>query len=235
MKAIICCGGQGTRLRPLTYTTPKPMLPLGERPILEYVVRHLKRNGFNDIYMTVGYLKEQIMNYFGDGSKWGVKIQYAVEEGEAGTAGSLVPLRKWADEPFLVQMGDHLSRLNLKKMYAYHKKQGGIATVSLKRTGVPLEYGVAKLDAKERIVAFEEKPIVRNLVNAGVYVLEPRIFDYIKPKEDFAKNVFPRLLASKQQINGFVFDEYWLDIGRPADYEKISEMVTVMEMVGELE
>ncbi len=211
------------------------MLPLGERPILEYVVRHLKRNGFNDIYMTVGYLKEQIMDYFGDGSKWGVKIQYAVEEGEAGTAGSLVPLRKWANEPFLVQMGDHLSRLNLKKMYAYHKKQGGIATVSLKRTGVPLEYGVAKLDAKERIVAFEEKPIMRNLVNAGVYVFEPKIFDYIKPKEDFARNVFPRLLSSKQQINGFVFDEYWLDIGRPADYEKINEMVTVMEMVGELE
>ena len=235
MKAIICCGGQGTRLRPLTYSTPKPMLPLGGKPILEYVVRHLKKNGFDDIYMTVGYLKEQIMDYFGNGSKLGVKIQYAIEEGEAGTAGSIAPLKKWANEPFVVQMGDHLSRLNLRKMREFHKKAGGIATVALKRTGVPLEYGVAKVDDSNRIVSFEEKPIVRNLVNAGVYVFEPKIFDYIKPKEDFAKNVFPRLLAGKQQIGGFVFDEYWLDIGRPADYEKINEMVTVMEIVGELE
>ncbi|VVB56763.1 Bifunctional protein GlmU [uncultured archaeon] len=235
MKAIICCGGMGTRLRPLTYTTPKPMLPLGNKPILEYVIRHLKRNGFTDLYLTVGYLKEQIMDYFGDGKKWGVKIQYAVEEGEAGTAGSIVPLKKWASEPFIVQMGDHLSRLDLKKMYAYHKKEGHLATVALKRTGVPLEYGIAKLDDASRIIAFEEKPIVRNFVNAGVYVFNPKIFDYIKPKEDFAKNVFPRLLSERQAIGGFVFDDYWLDIGRPSDYEKVNEMITLMEMVGEME
>lgn len=235
MKAIICCGGMGTRLRPLTYTTPKPMLPLGNKPILEYVIRHLKRHGFTDLYLTVGYLKEQIMDYFGNGSKFGVKIQYAIEEGEAGTAGSILPLKKWANEPFIVQMGDHLSKINLKQMYSYHKKQGGMATVALKRTGVPLEYGVAKLDERERIMAFEEKPIVRNFVNAGVYVFEPKIFDYIKPKDDFARNVFPRLLAEKQQINGFVFDDYWLDIGRPSDYEKVNEMITLMEMVGEME
>jgi len=235
MKAIICCGGMGTRLRPLTYTTPKPMLPLGDKPILEYVIRHLKRHGFTDLYLTVGYLKEQIMDYFQNGSKWGVKIQYAIEEGEAGTAGSLIPLKKWATEPFIVQMGDHLSRLDLKKMYTYHKKQGGIASVSLKRTGVPLEYGIAKIDASNRIIAFEEKPIVRNYVNAGVYVFNPDIFQYIKAKDDFAKNVFPRLLSEKQQINGYIFDDYWLDIGRPADYEKINELITVMEMVGEME
>ena len=134
-----------------------------------------------------------------------------------------------------MQMGDHLSRLDLKKMYTYHKKQGGMASVALKRTGVPLEYGIAKLDNKERIISFEEKPIIRNYVNAGVYVFEPKVFDYIKPKDDFARNVFPRLLSEKQQISGFVFDDYWLDIGRPSDYEKINEMITLMEMVGEME
>ncbi len=235
MKAIVCCGGMGTRLRPYTYSIPKPMLPLGNKPILEYVIRHLKRHGFTDLYLTVGYLKEQIMDYFGNGSKFGVKIQYAVEEGEAGTAGSILPLKKWASEPFIVQMGDHLSRLDLKKMHAYHKRMGGIATVALKRTGVPLEYGIAKVDSSNRIISFEEKPIVRNYVNAGVYVFAPAVFEYVRPNDDFARNVFPRLLADKQRVNGYVFDDYWLDIGRPSDYEKVNEMVTLMEMVGEME
>ena len=235
MKAIVCCGGQGTRLRPYTYSIPKPMLPLGKKPILEYVLRHLKANGVTDAVLTVGYLKEQIIGHFGSGSKVGMKISYSEEEGELGTAGSIHPLASKFREPFVVQMGDHLSRLNIKAMVEFHKKQGGIATVALKRTGVPLEYGVASVDSKNRITAFEEKPIVRNLVNTGVYVFSPEIFDYIKPKEDFAKNVFPRLLAQKKQINGYIFDDYWLDIGRPSDYEKVNEMITLMEMVEERE
>jgi mannose-1-phosphate guanylyltransferase len=235
MKAIVCCGGMGTRLRPYTYSIPKPMLPLGNKPILEYVVRHLKRNGFTDLYFTVGYLKEQIIDYFGNGSKFGVKIQYSIENEEAGTAGSIIPLANWVKEPFVVQMGDHLSRLNIKQLYAFHKKQGGIASVALKRTGVPLEYGIAKIDEQNKIISFEEKPIVRNYVNAGVYVFSPKVFEYIRPHDDFAKHVFPRILEDKQQINGFVFDDYWLDIGRPSDYEKVNELITLMEMVNEIE
>ncbi len=236
MKAIVCCGGQGTRLRPYTYSIPKPMLPLGRKPILEYVLRHLRANGVSEVTLTVGYLKEQIISHFGNGSAVGMKVAYSEEEGELGTAGSIVGLAgKFGHEPFIVQMGDHLSRLNIKAMAEFHKKQGGMATIALKRTGVPLEYGIAKVNEKNRITAFEEKPIVRNFVNSGVYIFSPDIFDYIKAGEDFAKNVFPRLLAQKQQINSYIFDDYWLDIGRPADYEKVNEMVTLMEMVGEKE
>ena len=236
MKAIVCCGGQGTRLRPYTYSIPKPMLPLGRKPILEYVLRHLKANGVNEVTLTVGYLKEQIISHFGNGSKVGMKLSYSEEEGELGTAGSiLASAGKFGKEPFIVQMGDHLSRLDIKAMVEAHRKSGCIASVALKRTGVPLEYGIAEVNEKNRITAFKEKPIVRNLVNTGVYVFNPGIFDYIKPKEDFAKNVFPRLLAQKQHINAYIFDDYWLDIGRPADYEKVNEMVTLMEMVGEKE
>lgn len=236
MKAIVCCGGQGTRLRPYTYSIPKPMLPLGRKPILEYVLRHLKSNGVSEVVLTVGYLKEQIISYFGNGRDVGMKISYSEEEGELGTAGSIKALAgRFNKEPFIVQMGDHLSRLNIRAMAEFHRKQGGLASVALKRTGVPLEYGIASVNDKNRITAFEEKPIIRNFVNTGVYIFSPDIFDYIKPKEDFAKNVFPRLLAQKQQVNSYIFDDYWLDIGRPSDYEKVNEMVTLMEMVGEKE
>ena len=235
MKAFILCGGQGTRLRPYTYTIPKPMLPLGRKPILEYVIRNLKANGITDIVLTVGYLKESIKSYFGDGSKLGVKITYSEEKDEQGTAGSLHPLAASAKGTFIVQMGDHLSRVNLKKVIEFHKKQGGIATVAFKRQGVPLEYGVAHVDAAHHVTAFKEKPIVENLVNAGIYVFEPEIFDFIKPKDDFAKNVFPRLMDSGKKINAYVFDDYWLEIGRTSDYEKISELVSIVELVMALE
>ena len=235
MKAILLCGGQGTRLRPYTYSIPKPMLPLGKRPILEYVVRNLKSHGIKEIYLTVGYLKEQIISHFGNGSKIGVKINYAEEKEEQNTAGSIIALKEKMKETFVVQMGDHLSRVNLQKMVAFHKKQGGIATIAFKRQGIPLEYGVAHLDAKGHVSSFKEKPIVENLINAGIYIFEPEVFKYIKPKEDFAKNVFPRLMQSGQKINGYVFDDYWLDIGRTADYEKLNEIISIIEMVTELE
>ncbi len=231
MKAFILCGGQGTRLRPYTYTIPKPMLPLGRKPILEYVIRNLKRNGITDLVLTVGYLKEQIIDYFGDGSEWGVKISYAQEKDEQGTAGSILSHASEVKGTFVVVAGDHFSRVSIKKMLDFHKKQGGIATVAFKRAGVPLEYGIAHVDGSGRVSAFQEKPIITNLVNSSLYVFEPEIFKYIKPKEDFAKNVFPRLMASKGKINAYVFDDYWLDIGRTSDYDKINEMISVFELV----
>jgi len=229
-KAFVLCGGKGTRLRPYTYTIPKPMLPLGSKPILEFVVDNLKSNGITDIVITVGYLKEQIIDHFGDGAKFGVKISYSEEEEELNTAGSILPKKALVDGTFVVVMGDHLTCVNLKKMMQAHKKAGNLATIGLKRQGVPLEYGVARIEGSE-IREFEEKPILSNLINAGVYVFEPGVFDYIKPKSDFAKNVFPLMMKNGKKITAHVFDEFWMDIGRMTDYEKINETISIIEMV----
>jgi len=230
MKAIVLCGGKGTRLRPYTYTIPKPMLPLGKKPILQFVLSSLSRAGISEAYLTVGYLHEQIEEYFGNGSKFGLKLHYSVEKSEMGTAGSILPLAEKMDGPFVVMMGDHLSSLDIASVIAAHKKSGNIATIALNKKGVPLEYGVADLGEDGSIIRFREKPIVENYVNTGVYVFEPEIFKFIKPGEDFANHVFPRLLEAKKKIGGFVFTDYWLDIGRTTDYEHINQYISVIDL-----
>lgn len=231
-KTIVLCGGKGTRLRPYTYTIPKPMLPLGKKPILEFVIGNLKAHGFTDLILTVGYRKEQIKAHFGDGKKFGVSIKY-YDEDEAGlnTAGSILPAKGEITETFLVVMGDHLTTVDVKKVLEHHRKKGGIATIALKRTGIPLEYGVAHTDKDGRIIKFEEKPIVQNLVNAGIYAFEPKIYDYIRERDDFANDVFPKLLASGEKIYGHIFDDYWLDIGRTVDYEQLNQTISVMDLI----
>jgi len=234
MKAVILCGGKGTRLRPYTYSVPKPMLMLGKKPILEYVVDNLRKHDFKDIIITTGYRKEQIMEYFGDGSKFGVKITYAQEDeaNPLNTAGSILPVKNSLEnDSFLVVMGDHMTNINLKKFFDDHKKSGCIATLALKKTGTPLEYGVAHIDENNAIERFEEKPIVQNLINSGIYAFEPIIFKYIKEKDDFAKNVFPRLLETKNSIHTYTFEEYWLDVGRKEDYEKLNDTIATIEIV----
>lgn len=229
VKAIVLCGGKGTRLRPYTYTIPKPMLPLGRKPILEYVLNSLKQAGVGEAYLATGYLHERIEEYFKSGENVGMRLGYSVEASEQGTAGSILPLKEKMDGTFVVMMGDHLSSLSISDVIAFHRKHKNIATIALNRKGVPLEYGVADLEG-ERIVRFREKPIIENYVNTGVYVFEPGIFDYIKPKEDFANDVFPRLLEKGVKIGGFVFSDYWLDIGRTTDYEHINQLISVIEL-----
>jgi NDP-sugar pyrophosphorylase family protein len=230
-KAIVLCGGKGTRLRPYTYSIPKPMLPLGRRPILEFVVNNLKANGFDDILFTVGYLKESIMDYFRDGSEFGVSIDYMVEEDELNTAGSILAAKEFAgNDGFLVSMGDHLTTINLRDMAAFHAQKKCVATVALKSIGTPLEYGVAELDREERIYKFDEKPIMQNFINAGIYMFEPAIYRHIKKGDDFARNVFPRLLAKNEPISGYIFNEYWMDIGRIHDYEHVNQIMSIIDM-----
>ena len=229
-KAIILCGGKGTRLRPYTYILPKPMLTLGRKPILEFVVRNLKRSGIKDFIFTVGYLKESIKEYFGDGRKFGVKITYLDEEDEMNTAGSILPARGLIKDTFVVMMGDLLTVLDIKKMMAFHRKKGNIVTIGLKRQGLPLEYGIAKVK-DDAIVEFNEKPILEHFVNSGIYVFEPEIFNYIGKNDDFARNVFPKLLKKRKKITGYTFDDYWVDIGRIRDYERLDMIVSIADMV----
>lgn len=225
MKAIILCGGEGTRLRPYTYTLPKTMLPVGGRPLLEYIIEHLKSGGITDIVLSVGHLREKIMNHFGDGKKFGVKIDYFIEDEALSTAGSIYPHKGKLKSTFLVLMGDQITNIDFKKMADAHKKSGAIVTIAAKTIHTPVEYGVIEVSAKGQISGFKEKPVLENLINTGIYILEPEALEYIKPKEDFAKNVFPRILEAGKKLQAYKMEkEYWLDIGRVSDYERVRGM-----------
>jgi len=232
MKTFILAGGEGTRLRPYTYERPKPMLPIGEekKPILYYVVKNLKRNGLTDYIITAGYMHEKIEEYFGDGSEFGAKIGYAIETEKMNTAGSILPLKDRVDSTFVVVMGDHITNIDVKEMIKQHKKSGCIATIALLKGKIPIEYGVAEIDSKGHVAKFKEKPLVENLYNVAIYVFEPGIFKYIREKEDFAKDVFPRMLKAGQKINAYVFEKLWYDIGRVVDYERLNKELKMKEI-----
>lgn len=231
MKAIILCGGEGTRLRPYTYTVPKPMLWLGNRHILEYMIEHLKNSGITEIYLSVGYLKEQIIDHFGDGKDFGVDIEYLVENSPLSTAGALHPHKGKFKEPFLVFMGDHVTNIDVGKFISAHKKSGAIATIAVKKQKLSIEYGVIDSSDEKVVDDFREKPVMNYLINTGMYVLEPKVFEYINAKEDFAKNVFPRMLKAKEKIAIHKFGRgYWIDIGRVRDYERMRELFSVADL-----
>ena len=229
MKAFVLAGGEGTRLRPYTYNVPKPMLMLGGRPILQFVIENLKRAGITDITLTIGYKSEQFKEYFGDGSRLGLKLDYAVETEKMNTAGSITPFSGKVKETFLVVMGDHLTDIDLSEMVRQHRKSGCIATIALYHAKIPLEYGVANVE-KGNVVGFTEKPLLHYHYNTAIYVFEPKIFDYIKGREDFAKDVFPRMLKAGEKINAYVFDSVWYDIGRVSDYERLQEQFNVIKL-----
>ena len=235
MKAVILCGGEGTRLRPYTYSVPKPMLWLGGRHILEYSIEHLRKSGIKNIILSVGYLKEQIMEHCGDGKEFGVNIEYFVESDPLSTAGALYPHKDLFTETFLVFMGDHVTNINVGKFIKAHKKTGAVATIAAKKHKTSLEYGVIGAGKDKIITGFKEKPVVNYLLNTGMYVLEPKVFNYIEPKDDFAKNVFPRMLKADEKLGVYTFSrEYWLDIGRVKDYERMRELFSVIDLAREL-
>ncbi len=231
MKAFVLCGGLGTRLRPYTYDNPKPMLKIGGKPILQYVIEHLKTHSFDEIIITAGYLHEKISDYFGDGKKFGVKITYSIEKEAKNTAGSIYDYKGKVKEPFLVIMGDAITDINLKELAETHKKKGAIATVAVKHHVTKVHYGVANL-TEEYIKSFEEKPEIEQYINIGIYMFSPKIFEFINEKEDFAKDVFPRLLKEKQKIAAFRMDEgVWVDIGRLDEYEKLKDGKEIRELL----
>ncbi|MFA5050128.1 MAG: nucleotidyltransferase family protein [Candidatus Micrarchaeia archaeon] len=222
MKAVILCGGVGERMKPLTLDTPKPLLKIGGQAILEYVFENLKKNNIFEVILTVGYLKEKIIQYFGDGKKAGIKIEYLKEDEKKNTAGSILPLKGKLGENFIVMMGDQLTNINIEKMKKHHEKSGAIATIALKKKGYRLEYGVVEIE-KDLVKSFREKPVLEKYVNTGIYIFRKEIFSYIKEKEDFAKNVFPRLLEKGEKISAYLMEEDWVDIGRLEDYQKLIE------------
>jgi Nucleoside-diphosphate-sugar pyrophosphorylase involved in lipopolysaccharide biosynthesis/translation initiation factor 2B, gamma/epsilon subunits (eIF-2Bgamma/eIF-2Bepsilon) len=208
MKAVIMAGGSGTRLRPLTSTLPKPMVPVVNKPMAEHIVNLLKSHDFKDIIFTLHYLPDAIRDYFGDGSEYGVKINYAVEENTPlGTAGCVKALQDKLDSTFIVISGDSLTDIDLSAAVRFHKEKKSKATIILKHVANPLDYGVVITDANHRIQRFLEKPssseIFSDTVNTGIYVLEPEVLLYVLMgrEQDFPMIYF---LCSFCEVNLFM-------------------------------
>ena len=224
MKAVILAGGLGTRLKPYTTVFPKPLMPIGESPILEIIIKQLKAKGFNEITLAVGHLSELIMAFFNNGSKYGLKIEYSKEEKKLGTAGGLGLLKNKLVDDFLVMNGDVLTGLDFSEFLEFHKKTGSIATIALNRRHVDIDFGVVELDENRTLIGYIEKPKIDYLVSMGVYAFNESILDYI-PSHEYLDipDLMKRLLSEGEKVNGFIHDGYWLDIGRPDDYIKANE------------
>ncbi|WP_231558674.1 sugar phosphate nucleotidyltransferase [Brevibacillus thermoruber] len=219
MKAVIMAGGKGTRLRPLTVHTPKPMVPLLNRPCMEYTIHLLKRHGITDIAVTLQYLPDAIRSYFGDGSRFGVSLTYFEESTPLGTAGSVKNCADFLDDRFLVISGDTLTDIDLTEAVRFHERNGALATLILTRVETPLEFGVVMTDESGRITRFLEKPswaeVFSDTVNTGMYVFEPEVLSYIEEERevDFSRELFPAFLDAGLPLFGHTAEGYWSDIG----------------------
>ncbi len=227
MKAMILAAGVGSRLDPLTRNIPKPMVPIVNRPVMEHIVEMLEKNGFREIMVNVHYLGEQIINHFGDGSKWGVKIHYSQEDRLWGDAGSVKRCEDFFDEDtFVVVGGDDLAGVDLRKLVNFHKDKKALATIALSLVDDPSEYGIALLNEHGRITRFLEKPkgevIFSNSANTGVYVFNRDVLELI-PKGmqyGFGNNLLPLLIEQKARFFGFLTSSYWKDVGNLRQYHE---------------
>jgi NDP-sugar pyrophosphorylase family protein len=219
MKAVILAGGQGTRLAPYTTVLPKPLMPVGDMPIIEIVIRQLARYGFDDITLAVGHLAELLMAYCGNGTKYDLKLSYSREETPLGTAGPITLIPN-LNETFLVMNGDVLTTLDFSDMWRFHHERGAIATLATCQRDVKIDLGVIESDANDRVTNYIEKPTFHYSVSTGIYVFEPAILNYIIPGQRLdLPELMLRLLQQGQQVNCYSYNGYWLDIGRYDDYE----------------
>jgi mannose-1-phosphate guanylyltransferase len=222
MQAVILVGGEGTRLRPLTSTVPKPVVPLVDRPFMAYMLEWLKRHGIEDIVLAMGYLPTAVRNVLGDGSAWGVNLRYVEEPDPRGTAGALKYAEDLLDERFLLLNGDVLTDIDLSAQIAQHERTGAKATLALVPVDDPTAYGLVRLEDDGAVREFVEKPspdqVDTNLISAGAYVLERSILDLVPPDVNVSieREVWPRLIG--HGLYAFAAEAYWLDIGTPERY-----------------
>lgn len=226
MKAIILSGGLGTRLRPFTEAIPKPLLPIGEKAILEIQIERLRDHGFKEIFLATNYKSSYIENFFGDGSRYGIKLTVSKEEFPLGTAGPLTLLKDRLDEPFLVMNGDILTLLDFSKMYNFATMHDAPLTVGIKKEILPFAFGNIFFDG-DYVTDIQEKPDLELFILAGIYVMHPSIFEYIPFNQRHNMDVLMKDLLSKNvPIPKYEIAEYWLDVGRLSDYEKAQEVYT---------
>lgn len=221
--AVILSGGLGTRLKPFTNAIPKPLLPIGEKAVLEIQIERLAKAGFKRIILATNYKADYIEKFFGDGSRYNVELIVSREEKPLGTAGPIKLLEKDLDEPFLVMNGDILTLLEFDKMYEYAKSSDSIFIAGVKKMIMPFAFGNIFFDGDE-ITGVEEKPDIITYALAGIYVMKPEIFNYIPPNEYYGiDQLIQKLLSEKIKVMKYEIKDYWLDIGRIDDYEKAQE------------
>lgn len=220
MKAVVLAGGKGTRLVPYTKILPKPLMPIGDMPILEVMLRQMKAAGIDQVVLTVGHLSELLRAFFKDGSQLGISINYSYEDCPLGTAGPIA-LVNGLDETFLVSNGDVLTTLCLPELIRFHKAQHAMATIASHRRQSKIDLGVIERDGNHQITGYIEKPVYDFLVSMGIYVFEPTVLTYIAPNQylDFP-DLIKKLIAAGERVAAYEFDGYWEDLGRPDDYER---------------
>ncbi|MDD1720183.1 MAG: NDP-sugar synthase [Methanoregulaceae archaeon] len=223
MKVCVMCGGEGTRLRPLTFERPKPCIPIVNQPSIRHLVSHLSNLGFCDVVITLGYMAEAIEGALGDGSLFGVDITYVREKTKLGTAGSVKNAQRYLEEQdFLVVGGDHVTDVNLLEFYREHRRRHDITSIGLISIDDPSEYGIAEIDVTYQIKRFKEKPapgeIFSNLASTGIYTCSPDVFDHIPAgkRYDFARDLFPDLMEKGHTLTGWLARGNWTDVGSPA-------------------
>jgi len=219
-KVILMVGGLGTRLRPLTEDTPKPLLKVGGKPILETIVENFKKYGFKNFVFCVNYKAHMIEDYFKDGKQFGVNIEYVYENERMGTAGALSLLKEFPKEPFFVMNGDLLTNINFENMLQFHLEHNAIATMGVREYEYQVPFGVVNVE-EEKIISIDEKPIHKFFVNAGIYILNPKAIDII-PKNQFfdMPTLFDKFIKDNEVTISFPIREYWLDIGRIEQFEQ---------------
>jgi len=219
-KVILMVGGLGTRLRPLTDDTPKPLLKVGGKPILETIIENFKKYGFVNFVLCINYKAEMIKEYFGDGKNFDVNIEYVLEDKRMGTAGALSLLNRKPKEPFFVMNGDLLTNINFENMLQFHLEHQAIATMGVREYEYQVPFGVVNVK-NEKIISIDEKPIHKFFVNAGIYILNPETIDII-PKNEFfdMPTLFEKLIGQNKNAISFPIREYWLDIGRIEQFEQ---------------
>lgn len=226
MKAVILAGGLGSRLKPFTEIIPKPLLPIGEKSVLEIQIEKLKKHGFNEIFLATNYKSDYIENFFGDGSRYGIKLTISREEKPLGTAGPLLLLKEQLTEPFLVMNGDILTLADFGKLHNFAVNNESLLTISIKKEITPYAFGNIFFD-KDLVTGIEEKPDIVMYILAGIYIMKPEIFSYFPEDEYFGMDkLIKKLLLVGQPVTKYDLKEYWLDIGRLDDYEKAQEAYT---------
>ena len=219
LTAVILAGGKGTRLRPYTVSLPKPLMPIGEHPIIEIVIIQLRQAGISRIVIAVGYLESLLKAYLGDGSRFGVEISYSSETEPLGTAGPLNLLKDQLNDTFLFMNGDVFTDIDFSKLLDQHLDSESVATVGLSTRKVDIDFGVVEQDANGNFSKWKEKPSLEYDVSMGIYVLEPKALTFLPDGFVNIPDLIVELSARGETVKGYRHDGYWLDIGRPQDYE----------------
>jgi NDP-mannose synthase len=223
MQAVILAGGKGTRMRPFTFSLPKPLVPIGDHPILDIVLSQLKRAGAQEVVLSTGYLAELLQAYCGDGSKWGLRLRYAHENTPLNTAGALSRIES-LDDNFLVMNGDILTLLDYREIWKHHLAAGSIATIGVCEKKVQIDLGVIEMEPSHLLKSYKEKPELSYHVSMGINILNKRALGFMKPGESLSMpELLLRLKKAGEKISCFLSNKEWLDIGRPEDYQLAQE------------